>query len=89
MSSSNVEKNAQIIKQKAKKFGFQSCGISKAEFLEEDALPLEKWLKNNYHGEVQYMENYFDKRISASCRKRFNTGKSSTKYSGIDSKIRF
>ena len=63
MSSSNVEKNAQIIKQKAKKFGFQSCGISKATFLEEDALPLEKWLKNNYHGEMQYMENYFDKRL--------------------------
>lgn len=63
MSSSNVEKNAQLIKQKAKKFGFQSCGISKAEFLEEDALPLENWLKKGMHGEMQYMENYFDKRL--------------------------
>ncbi|MFC6267708.1 tRNA epoxyqueuosine(34) reductase QueG [Frigoriflavimonas asaccharolytica] len=58
-----LEKNALLIKQKAKKFGFQSCGISKADFLEEDALPLENWLKNNYHGEMQYMENYFDKRL--------------------------
>lgn len=63
MSSSNVEKNAQLIKQKAKKFGFQSCGISKVDFLEEEALPLENWLKKGMHGEMQYMENYFDKRL--------------------------
>jgi epoxyqueuosine reductase len=63
MSNSNVEKYSQLIKSKAKKFGFQSCGISKADFLEEDAAPLENWLKNNYHGEMQYMENYFDKRL--------------------------
>lgn len=52
-----------IIKDKAKKFGFQSCGISKAFFLEEDAPRLEAWLRNNYHGEMHYMENYFDKRL--------------------------
>ena len=57
------EKYSQIIKSKAEKFGFQSCGISKADFLEEDALPLENWLKNGFHGEMQYMENYFDKRL--------------------------
>lgn len=53
----------EIFKQKAKKFGFSGCGISKAEFLEEDALPLENWLKNGYHGEMKYMENHFDKRL--------------------------
>lgn len=57
------EKYSQLIKQKAQKFGFQSCGISKAEFLEEEAQPLEDWLKNNFQGEMQYMENYFDKRL--------------------------
>ena len=57
------EKYTQLIKQKAEKFGFQSCGISKSEFLEEEAQPLENWLKNNYHGEMAYMENYFDKRL--------------------------
>ena len=57
------EKYSQLIKQKALKFGFQSCGISKAEFLEEEARPLEDWLKNNFQGEMQYMENYFDKRL--------------------------
>lgn len=55
---------SQLIKQKAEKFGFQSCGISKAGFLEEEAPRLEHWLKNNYHGEMKYMENHFDKRLN-------------------------
>ena len=57
------EFNANLIKAKAKKFGFQSCGISKADFLEEDAKPFENWLNKNYQGEMSYMENYFDKRL--------------------------
>lgn len=40
-----------------------SCGISKAGFLEDEAPRLEKWLKSNAHGEMQYMENHFDKRL--------------------------
>lgn len=55
---------SQLIKQKAEKFGFQSCGISKAEFLEEDAPRLETWLNKGYHGEMKYMENHFDKRLN-------------------------
>ena len=54
---------SQLIKQKAEKFGFQSCGISKAEFLEEEAPRLEAWLNKGYHGEMNYMENHFDKRL--------------------------
>lgn len=61
--SSTAEKYSQLIKAKAKSFGFQNCGISKAEFLEEEARPLERWLKNSFHGEMKYMENYFDKRL--------------------------
>lgn len=62
--NSTAEKYSQLIKAKAKKFGFQDCGISKAAFLEEDAKPFEEWLKNNFHGEMSYMENYFDKRLN-------------------------
>lgn len=40
-----------------------SCGVSKAEFLETEAPRLEKWLTNNMHGEMNYMENYFDLRL--------------------------
>ena len=43
--------------------GFISCGISKAEFLEEEAPRLENWLNGNMHGEMAYMENHFDKRL--------------------------
>ena len=54
---------SEFIKTEAKRLGFLSCGISKAGFLEEEAPRLEKWLKNNAHGEMRYMENHFDKRL--------------------------
>jgi epoxyqueuosine reductase len=41
-----------------------SCGVSKAEFLEQEAPRLEKWLKNNSHGQMSFMENNFDKRLN-------------------------
>lgn len=54
---------SQLIKTEAKRLGFISCGISKAQFLEEEAPRLEKWLNNKMNGEMQYMENHFDKRL--------------------------
>ncbi|QOR74365.1 tRNA epoxyqueuosine(34) reductase QueG [Cruoricaptor ignavus] len=54
---------SQIIKSAARRFGFQSCGISRAEFLEDEAPRLERWLREGMHGEMRYMENYFDKRL--------------------------
>lgn len=59
-----TKKYSEFIKQKAEEFGFLSCGISKSEFLESEAAPLEKWLRQKFHGEMQYMENYFDKRLN-------------------------
>ena len=59
----NPSKYTNLIKTEAKRLGFMSCGISKAEFLEEEAPRLEGWLKNNMHGEMSYMENHFDKRL--------------------------
>lgn len=59
----NRSKYTEIIKTEAKRLGFLSCGISKAEFLEAEAPRLESWLNNNMHGEMRYMENYFDKRL--------------------------
>ena len=52
-----------LIKTEAKRLGFLSCGISKAEFLEEEAPRLENWLNQNMNGQMQYMENHFDKRL--------------------------
>lgn len=59
----NKEKYSQMIKAEAKRLGFLSCGISKADFLHEEAPRLEKWLKNGFHGQMNYMENHFDKRL--------------------------
>ena len=52
-----------FIKQEALHLGFDQCGIAKADFLEAEAPKLENWLKNNYHGEMRYMQNHFDKRL--------------------------
>ncbi|MET7029718.1 tRNA epoxyqueuosine(34) reductase QueG [Sediminicola luteus] len=59
----NIQKHTDLIKAEAKRLGFLSCGISKAEFLEEEAPRLEQWLSKNMHGEMGYMENHFDKRL--------------------------
>lgn len=59
----NTSKHTRLIKEEAKRLGFLSCGISKAQFLEEEAPRLEQWLNNNMHGKMQYMENHFDKRL--------------------------
>ncbi|HZH35800.1 MAG TPA: tRNA epoxyqueuosine(34) reductase QueG [Flavisolibacter sp.] len=47
----------------ASRFGFDYCGVAKAGPLDEDARRLEAWLKQGLHGNMQYMENYFDLRI--------------------------
>ena len=60
---SKKEEYAQLIKVEAKRLGFLSCGVSKAEFLDEEAPRLESWLNKNMHGNMQYMENNFDKRL--------------------------
>ncbi|MEB8328759.1 tRNA epoxyqueuosine(34) reductase QueG [Flavobacteriaceae bacterium KMM 6897] len=59
----NRSKFSNLIKTEAKRLGFLSCGISKAEFLEEEAPRLENWLNKNMQGEMGYMENHFDKRL--------------------------
>ena len=55
--------NARLIKEEAQRLGFMACGISKATFLEEEARNLETWLKRDYHGQMKWMENHFDKRV--------------------------
>lgn len=61
--SSIASRHTAFVKATAQKLGFDFCGISKAEFLEEEAPRLENWLKNQSHGQMSYMENHFDKRL--------------------------
>ena len=51
------------VKAKAKEMGFMGIAIAKAEHMDEEATRLENWLSQNYHGEMSYLENYFDKRV--------------------------
>jgi epoxyqueuosine reductase len=60
---SKTQEYSTFIKNEAKRLGFDFCGISKAQFLEEEASRLEKWLAEKKHGQMRYMENYFDKRL--------------------------
>jgi len=62
--SSIIHHKTSIIKQEAQRLGFLSCGISKAEFLEQEAPRLENWLNQNMQGQMSYMENHFDKRLN-------------------------
>ena len=60
----NLKTNyTQLIKSEASRLGFLSCGVSKAEFLEEEAPRLESFLNKNMQGEMSYLENHFDKRL--------------------------
>lgn len=59
----SIHTYTQLIKSLATELGFSYCGISKAEFLAEEAPKLEAWLKRNYQGKMSYLENHFDKRL--------------------------
>lgn len=59
MSSENL---TSAIKHEAFRLGFMLCGVSHATFMDEEARHLESWLERGSHGEMGYMENYFDLR---------------------------
>jgi epoxyqueuosine reductase len=59
----NASRYSKIIKDEALRLGFMHCGIAKADFLEDEAPKLEKWLHDKHHGQMAYMENHFDKRL--------------------------
>ncbi len=58
----NIHKHTKFVKETATHLGFDYCGIAQAQFLDADAKRLESWLKQGFHGKMQYMENYFDLR---------------------------
>jgi epoxyqueuosine reductase len=60
---SSISSNTQWVKSLATTYGFDFCGIARAQQLDEDARRLEAWLHQGLHGTMKYMENYFDLRI--------------------------
>jgi epoxyqueuosine reductase len=62
----SLQQNTVFIKKAATELGFDRCGISRAQKLDEDAVRLEQWLHKGMHGSMQYMENYFEMRVDPS-----------------------
>ncbi|HKK87865.1 MAG TPA: tRNA epoxyqueuosine(34) reductase QueG [Saprospiraceae bacterium] len=46
--------------------GFQDVRFAHSEHMEQEAIHLEEWLSEGRHGEMNYLENYFDKRTDPS-----------------------
>jgi len=55
--------NNQRITSLALQVGFDACGISKANHLQDQVEHLNHWLNNGYQGEMTYMERNIDKRL--------------------------
>lgn len=54
---------ARAIKDQAERLGFDACGISEAERLDEQARRLEQWLLEGRQGTMGWMERNFEKRV--------------------------
>lgn len=59
----DLRQRTQWLKQAARRAGFEHCGVARAEFLEEEAPRLESWLRRGLHGQMTYMERWFDLRV--------------------------
>lgn len=65
----NVESRLQLtrqIREKALELGFDACGFSSVQKLDDEAFRLEQWLQQNLHGSMSWMERNFEKRIDPS-----------------------
>ena len=54
---------ARALKEEARRLGFDACGISAAERLDEEAVRLEQWLLDGRHGTMGWMERNYEKRV--------------------------
>ncbi len=63
MSDARAIQNTALLKNTARELGFFYCGVSKAQYLEEDAAMMEKWLAQKKHGQMVYLERNFEKRM--------------------------
>ncbi|MGM0589001.1 MAG: tRNA epoxyqueuosine(34) reductase QueG [Bacteroidota bacterium] len=59
----NAHQRTQLIRNEALRLGFDACGFSRAQRLEQEERRLEEWLQQDRHGTMQWMENHFDKRV--------------------------
>lgn len=55
-------KEKKLIIDEAKRLGFAKIGFARATTLDQASKNLSTWLNKGFHGEMTYMENYFDLR---------------------------
>lgn len=59
-----VEITSEDIKREAQALGFSACGIARAERIDAEAEKgLRQWLADGMNADMDYMANYFDKRV--------------------------
>jgi epoxyqueuosine reductase len=58
-----TERLTDQIRTEAHRLGFEFVGFARAERLNDAARRLEKWLHQQAHGRMQWMENHFDMRV--------------------------
>ncbi|MCP4597438.1 tRNA epoxyqueuosine(34) reductase QueG [Neptuniibacter sp.] len=63
-SPETLQQLTENIKQWAEELGFQQCGITDCDLSSEEP-NYKKWLEQNFHGEMGYLNNHLDKRFSA------------------------
>lgn len=56
-------RQSSMIRNEARRLGFDACGISRAACLEQEQDHLKNWLDLQFHGNMSYMENHADKRV--------------------------
>jgi len=66
LHSLNKQSLNSFIKAEANNLGFLECGISKAEYLPDDAKNMERWLAAGNNGKMAYLENNREKRYDPS-----------------------
>ena len=59
-----MQTSSALIKNMAIELGFSACGIAPVRKLEEEKDRLHNYLEQNYHGEMAYLANHFEKRLN-------------------------
>ncbi len=57
------KKFTEQIRSHALQLGFDACGFAQAQHLPQEARRLEEWLTQNRNGNMDWMGNYFEKRV--------------------------
>lgn len=61
---STLSEISKIVKSQAVQFGFDACGIARADYLGNRKNVLKSWLDKGYNASMNYMENHFEKRLN-------------------------